>query len=82
MQNYSPINCSFYDQLENAIVIKEKVLLEYLNENQSIEKYEGILLDIYSRDKAEFVKLADGCSVRLDFIYKLNDIENIGSCKI
>jgi transcriptional antiterminator Rof (Rho-off) len=82
MQNYNPINCSFYDQLENAIVIKEKVSLEYLNENQSLEKYDGILLDIYSKEKAEFVKLADGTSIRLDFIQKLNGIENIGSCKI
>jgi len=82
MENYTPVNCSFYDQLENAIVTKEKVSLEYLNENRSLEKYAGILLDIYSKEKAEFVKLADGTSIRLDFIQKLNGIENIGSCKI
>lgn len=82
MNEYKPINCGFYDYIESAIIKKEKVDLEYYNENNEVIKTKELLTDVYSKDKGEYLKTYSGLIIRLDRLIKIDDYDNLDSCKI
>lgn len=83
MNKYTPINCSFYDQLLNFSSSKKHVNIVYLNDEVETE-IEGVIIDVFTKNKAEFLKLDTEVVIRLDFLLKVDDIlvKNSPNCSI
>lgn len=70
---YKPVSCNFFDRLESLAVKKEKVRIKYFkNKNEEIQ-VDGIIENIYSKDKAEYLKV-DRHNIRLDSIISVNNL--------
>lgn len=81
---YTPINCEFLDRLEHCCIRKEHCQIVYRQGSfpRNIET-EGLITDIFSREKAEYILLDNGEEIRLDRIVSVNGYELIkNSCRI
>ena len=74
--SYVPIDCHFYDVLEEAAVKKLNSRLTYLDESNEEQIREGLIVDFIHINKAEYLVLKDGFKLRLDKLIKLNDRVN------
>ena len=74
MEGYEPIACGLHDVVEDRIVRRGECEVVY-DEGGERRRYIGRLADVYSRDGAEYVELADGRAVRLDRIAVLDGVE-------
>jgi Rho-binding antiterminator len=73
--DYKPINCNYYDYLEEASTRREYVQLMYFSDIHELLTARGILKKIETTlDKEEYVHLNTGEKIRLDRIVRLNDI--------
>lgn len=79
---YKPINCGLYDELELLSLRKEKVLIKFYDENSLIVNYESVIADLFTENKVEFLKLANGKIIRLDKLIEVNGKQFGGSCNI
>ncbi len=80
MEKYQPIACQFYDVLELHASRREKSTIAFFENGKSVKTVDAIIEDIFTREKAEYLKLSDGTEVRLDQIISLNDTQFYGSC--
>ncbi|MBK7104990.1 MAG: hypothetical protein IPH62_06880 [Ignavibacteriae bacterium] len=67
---YQRISCNLFDRLENLALSKSKVKIKYLTENQITEEIEGIIQNIFSENKAEFLSV-NNVKIRLDKIQSI-----------
>ena len=73
MSEYKSINCGLHDLIEDRIVRRAQCTLVYLAENSADPiQYTGRLLDVFSRDGAEFIAIENDAIVRLDRIVTLD----------
>ena len=65
---YQPVSCAFYDELEAFATLREPVLIRYYDEGQTLHALEttGVIVDLFIRDKAEYLRTDTGREVRLD----------------
>ena len=70
---YQPISCNLYDYLEQAATRRHTVRLE-LDEGGEMRLVEGIILDLFVKDKVEYLRLDIGKEIRLDHINTFNGI--------
>ncbi len=70
--NYIPISCSFYDRIEEAIVLRKQVSLIYQLATGTEMLVETILKDTQTSSEGEFVLLMDGEKIRMDRIISLD----------
>ena len=80
MEKYRPIGCQYYDVLELNASRKTVCTIAYFETESKVRTVESTIEDIFTKDKAEFLKLADGSSVRLDKILSVNDTQFYGHC--
>lgn len=71
MSKYYPIDCNFYDELLQIITKKQKVWIDYQDENRKFYKIEALPIDAVTKDKAEFLILEDGQEIRMDYLHKV-----------
>lgn len=64
---YTPIACHLYDELEIAAMRKREVEL-VLTTEAGKSTVSAIIADLWARDGVEYMKLADGTTLRLDQI--------------
>ena len=76
---YVPIDCGFYDRLEAWATLRENVRIKQLDQEALIE---GVIKDLYIREKVEYLQLDTGKEVRLDTIESVNDIILTDSCSL
>ncbi len=82
-QPYHPIDCNFYDELEAAAVKKINSKIIYNESQNEQNQHEGYIVDFIHINKAEYLVMADGFTLRLDTIVSLNDKEApLTSCNI
>lgn len=62
---YHPISCAAHDGLLELATLRRECDLE-LDEGDGIERVRGIIVDVFSREGAEYLRLRSGRSVRLD----------------
>jgi transcriptional antiterminator Rof (Rho-off) len=67
---YQRISCNLFDRLENLALAKTKLKITFMNENQSPEEIEGIIQNIFSENKAEFLSV-NNVKIRLDKIQSI-----------
>ena len=78
MTQYNPIACSVYDLLERAAFLHSVVAARVRNEDGSVIDRELRVMDVFSKEKAEFLKAVDvrtneTITVRLDHIVLSGD---------
>ena len=75
---YLPIDCNYYDRLEHWATLKEVVLIE----SRSLGNCSGVIIDLYTTNGMEFLRLDNNIGMRLDDIIAVNGIEMPGQCEI
>jgi Rho-binding antiterminator len=78
---YQPIDCNFYDILEATAVKKAVAEIEFSTEvgNQIIQSR---ILNLFTKNKEEFMVLENDLTIRLDQIVSVNGEELKGFCGI
>lgn len=81
---YQPIDCNFYDILEANAVLRKQVEIIFINKNEEQQRIQAIIKDLYIKEKAEYMKLADGREIRLDKLIAVDgeELKAYGSCTI
>lgn len=78
MKPYTPIDCSYYDELEALATLRREAHIIYLNESEEALSVTSLIKDFYIRDKVEFMLLANGLEIRLDALVSVNGKERPG----
>ena len=78
---YVPIACGIYDELESLAVRRTVCQIEFLSTSR-IESVQSRIVDVYSRNKEEFIKIEDGRDIRLDCLHAINGNAVGGSCRL
>ncbi|MBP9888526.1 MAG: hypothetical protein KBF93_19685 [Leptospiraceae bacterium] len=73
MEQYEPISCDFYDELEAFSILKKEVEIFYEDENGLTCSVFGRIKDLYSRDKIEYLLLENGKEIRLDLLIRVDN---------
>lgn len=71
---YKPIACGLYDELELRALRKQKVKITFINEKSENQSIECIIIDLFSKDRIEFLKTSDNKIIRLDDVIELDNI--------
>ena len=66
---YAPIDCNLYDRYEAAATLKQRVRLVLTDGTHA----EGLIVDLFHRDKAEWLRLDSDMEIRLDQIAKIEE---------
>ena len=69
---YRPIACDAHDRLLAAATLRRPTDLEVGAPGATPERIRGVIVDVYSREGAEYLLLADGRTIRLDEIRSLD----------
>lgn len=78
-ESYTPIACSFYDELGLRMLRGQpcRLLVAEGGERRTVR---ARVEDLYTEGAAEYVRLSDGTTVRLDRILRVDDVERPGVC--
>lgn len=73
-KDYKPIACGLYDELELRALRKQKTKITFKSESDHIQTTDCIISDLFTKDKAEYLKTSDGLIIRLDDILEVDGI--------
>ncbi|MBE7172715.1 MAG: hypothetical protein INR73_19210 [Williamsia sp.] len=79
MEEYKPVPCDFYDQLEAFSTMGTACEIRFLLDEHPVE-VKGRIVDLYTREKVEYLKMDSGLEMRLDKIIHVNGIEPTPFC--
>lgn len=79
--SYQPIDCNYYDRLEAWATMKTICLLVFLDENDVRQEVSGGIADLYTVNKAEYLRMDNGLTVRLDRLLSVNGVPVPGQCR-
>lgn len=69
--DYTPIDCNFYDELEALCTLRKQVKIVYLKEGETNVVFD-IINDLYTREQIEYMVLAGGLILRLDWLIEVD----------
>lgn len=81
-KKYIPINCNFYDEIEIRAMRKSKTTVIYLSENDEPTTIEGVIKNVFAKNKEEFLEMKSGLIFRLDRLISLDGKIVPGSCEL
>ncbi|WP_337872817.1 hypothetical protein [Ignavibacterium sp.] len=73
-KDYKPIACGLYDELELRALRKQKTKITFKNDSDHVQTIDCIISDLFTKDKAEYLKTSDGLIIRLDDILEVDGI--------
>jgi len=79
-QPYQPIDCDYYDRLEAWATMRTPCLLVFLDEEGVQQEVSGLIADLYVVNKAEYLHMDNGLTVRLDRLLAVNGVPVPGTC--
>ena len=68
MGQYQPIDCNYYDLLEDMATRRRYVRVQYFNKLHEFCTKDAIIKDLYIKDAYEWMLLSDGTEIRLDWL--------------
>lgn len=71
---YLPISCAVHDRLLSLATLREECELTLEGPPGAPRRVRGVIADVYSRGGAEYLRLQDGATIRLDEIRALNGL--------
>lgn len=78
--SYQPIDCNYYDRLEAWATMRTVCLLVFLDENDVRQEVSGLIADLYTLNKAEYLRMDNGLTLRLDRLLSVNGVPVPGQC--
>ncbi|MEN0005948.1 MAG: hypothetical protein AAF798_17490 [Bacteroidota bacterium] len=78
--SYQPISCNFYDELEALATLRQIATINYRLGNGQTATAEGKIVNLYTKDKEEFLELDSGFTLRLDYLISVNGKVLAGYC--
>lgn len=72
MNDYCLVDCGFHDQLEAYATLRQICQISHRTVTGEIVEVQAQIVDVYTADKAEFLKLKDGTEIRLDRLLSVN----------
>lgn len=79
-QDYQPISCDFHSELELLALRGALCQVLYKSEDEKIVNISGIIKDLYTLNKEEFLLLQDSTEIRLDNLVSVNGMELKSYC--
>jgi Rho-binding antiterminator len=74
MNGYRLIDCDFYDRLESWATLQQICKIIYRNSIDELTEVQSQIVDVYTDNKAEYIKLKDGTEIRCNRILSINDL--------
>jgi Rho-binding antiterminator len=81
-KKYVPIDCNFYDEIEILSMRKSKSTVVYLSEKDEQTTIEGVIKNVFAKNKEEFLEMESGLIFRLDRLISLDGKVVPGACEI
>ena len=81
-KKYVPIDCNFYDEIEILAMRKRKSTVVYFSEKNEQSTIEGVIKNVYAKNKEEFLEMESGLIFRLDRLISLDGKIVPGACEI
>jgi Rho-binding antiterminator len=72
MENYTPVNCDFYDELEALATLKKDCEIKFKGDNDGISSIKGKIADLYTHEHIEYMKTDTGLEIRLDKLVEVD----------
>ena len=69
---YQGVSCSFYDELEALATLHRICTIRYRTETGAATSIESKIIDLYTANKSEFLKLQDETEIRLDHLISVD----------
>lgn len=73
LTDYIPINCNSYDILLDKATLKKRCEILYSTQEGNRLQKEAIIVDVFTKNKEEFLVLNDGIIIRLDKIITIDN---------
>ena len=73
MHPYKLVACSFHDELEAIATLRQTVPIVYRDTEDQVQTVNSQIIDVYSANRADYLKLKDGTVIRLDYLVSVND---------
>ena len=70
--DYVPISCSYYDELEAWATLKTNCTIIYQPPGEEQQVTQGVITNLYTREKIEYLELDKGMTIRLDQLISVN----------
>jgi Rho-binding antiterminator len=71
-KKYEPVNCDFHDDLESLITLRKQAVITYRDQSDHEAIAQGHVVDLFTKDHEEFLKMSDGLTLRLDRVTSVN----------
>jgi len=75
--DYNPISCDFHDILEAAATTRKPVHVRFLDEEGSLQHRSASIVDIFSREGAEYLSISTGETMRLDRVIAVDHSKQV-----
>ncbi|NJL76766.1 MAG: hypothetical protein HC892_18850 [Saprospiraceae bacterium] len=72
-QIYQPINCDFYDTLEEYATLKKLGSIRFYDAHAQVQEVRTRIQNLFTKDKEEFMELESGITIRLDQLIALDE---------
>ncbi|MEM9219564.1 MAG: hypothetical protein AAGD25_35195 [Cyanobacteria bacterium P01_F01_bin.150] len=73
MHPYKLVACGFHDELEAIATLRQTVPVVYRDADDQVQTVISRIIDVYSANKADYLKLQDETVIRLDHLVSVND---------
>ncbi|NUO78461.1 hypothetical protein HUU05_00165 [candidate division KSB1 bacterium] len=80
-QPYHPIACSLHDELEALATLRRECRIVFRGVDDKAETVTDVIVDIFTREREEFLRLRNGTTIRLDRITNIDDKPFDESCR-
>jgi len=81
MENeYYPIDCNYYDEL--VLLAMRRKTCEFIYRDKAGQQITdmALIVDVFTKEKAEYIKLSNDKLIRLDYLISADGKENKLSC--
>jgi len=79
-KKYIPISCDFYDEIELLALRKSTCKVIFRNKNEEEEMIEGVIKNVFSKNKEEFLDMGGDVKIRLDRLVSINGMPLPDAC--
>lgn len=69
---YTPISCSYYDELEAFATLRQICTVNYSDLEGESTIVKSRILNLYTKNKIEYMQLENGLTIRLDQLISVN----------
>lgn len=69
---YQPVDCALHEELLARATLKRPTEISYLDDALQERTVKDRIVDVFARNRAEYLRLASGLEIRLDKLTRLD----------